>query len=93
MKPTNKKPAASSHEAAGPQLASFSCPVCGERPILFRGNRKWNNGLPVVECLCLAPFSPKPEFAEEDIWVFPMVRNADAWGLFVQWKLSLPVPI
>jgi hypothetical protein len=70
--------------------ASFVCPVCGVRPMLFTGNQKWNDGLPVVECLCLAPFSPIALVAAVPIWSFPWTRNAEAWGLFVQWKRSLP---
>jgi hypothetical protein len=78
--------------------------VAAPRPMLFADNREWNDGMPVVECLCLAPFSPKLEIIRPElidaiksqperlIWGFPMTTNADAWGLFVQWKLSRPSP-
>ena len=95
------------HTSAGAklvELASFTCPKCGERPMLFAGNQNWNEGMPIVECLCLAPFSPrkeviKPEHLqtivehpEHSIWQLPPVANADEWGMFVAWKRSLPEP-
>src|SRR5215471_14571707 len=76
--------------------ASFTCPVCGIRPILFEGNRKCNDGQPVVECFCLAPFSPRAEIESSRVeaggsfWDYPMLRNAEVWGQFVAWKLELP---
>jgi len=67
--------------------AGFRCPICGIKPILFEGNFDWNEGMPMVECLCACPFSPKPEVADLcNIWAYPMTRNAEAWGLFVQWR-------
>jgi hypothetical protein len=96
------------HAEAGGRLverASFTCPRCGERPLLFAGNLKWNDGQPVVECLCLAPFSPPgeiivPEYRdafkehpEHYIWDFPPVKNADEWGMFVEYKIHLPCPV
>jgi hypothetical protein len=79
------------------EYASFRCPRCGERPMLFIGNTEWNDGLPVIECICLAPFSPKPKLVEAHpellrMWGLPDTQNAEAWGLFVQQKLLLPDP-
>jgi hypothetical protein len=83
------------HAGDGGELseeASFYCPVCGIKPLVFTGNRAWNDGMPVVECLCLAPFSPRAAFADVWLWSFFMLRSAESWGLFVQWKQSLPEP-
>jgi hypothetical protein len=41
----------------------------------------------------MCPLSPKEEFAAVPIWALPPVRNADAWGLFVEWKNNLPAPL
>ena len=73
--------------------APYECPLCGIRPMLFLGNRAWNQGLPVIECLCLAPFSPRSEeadFVELGAWNFPPIWSASSWEAFVTWKLSLP---
>jgi len=80
------------------ETASFNCPVCGIRPMLFTGNKRWAGGT-MLECFCLAPFSPKVEHeiarkeAGGSFWDYPMCRNADAWGMFVQWKLEQPAPV
>lgn len=73
--------------------APYVCPLCLIAPILFEGNRDWNNGAPVVECLCLAPFSPVEGYQAAvsfDPWeaFFP---TAEEWEKFVRWKLSQPV--
>jgi hypothetical protein len=68
------------------ELASFTCPRCGERPIRFAHPSK----PPSVECRCCAPFSIKPELAAQGMDPWDTMTNADQWGLFVAWKLSQP---
>ena len=67
------------------ELASFTCPRCGERPIRFAHPSK----PPSVECPCGTPFVLNPEFGSNP-WDF--MKNSEQWGMSVDEKLSQPQP-
>jgi hypothetical protein len=74
------------------EFASFRCPNCGVRPMLFLDNMDWNDGMPVVECGCLAPFSPRPEYRKmvEQFLAEPDPEVQSSWDLPQQSFWDLP---
>ena len=46
------------------ELASFTCPQCGEPPILFAHP----SFPPLVDCICCAPFVLHPKFGLNEQW-------------------------
>ena len=67
------------------ELASSTCPQCGERPILFAHP----SFPPLVDCICCAPFVLHPKFGLNEQWGM-FVEDYDVKGNSKQWgKLAL----
>lgn len=67
------------------EFAPFTCPLCGERPV---HSINPDNSERIVECICCAPFYPRPELTGLSPWEF--MPDEKTWRKFVDWKLHLP---